>query len=98
MIMYMYLRYGNQCKPTGVGIGTTVATDPNMIQLFLQWNVDDPVSQFEKNRNNIIEGIQGNRNPFIDNPAFATKIWGGPQAQNLFGNSGVNDTQAPTAP
>jgi hypothetical protein len=50
--------------------------------ILLQWNVEDPVSQFEINRNHF--RIQGNRNPFIDNPAFATAIWGGPQAQNRF--------------
>lgn len=99
MMMYMYLRYGNQCLPTGVGTGSTMASDSNMLSLFIQWNVDDPVSDFEKQRNPILENIQGNRNPFIDNPAFATDIWGGPQAEDLFGNGGGNsDTQAPTAP
>ena len=99
MMMYMYLRYGNQCLPTGVGIGSTIATDANMITLFLDWNVEDPVSNFEMQRNPILEGIQGNRNPFIDNPAFATQIWGGQQAEDKFGNgSGTTDTEAPTTP
>lgn len=98
MMMYMYLRYGNQCLPTGVGVGNTVASDNNMIDLFLQWNAEDPVSDLEKQRNPVLQNLQGNRNPFIDNPAFATKIWGGPQAQDLFGNGGNNDTQAPTTP
>ena len=98
MMMYMYIRYGNQSLPINVGVGTTVATDPNMISLFLQWNAEDPVSDLEKQRNPILEQEQGNRNPFIDNPAFATQIWGGPQAEDLFGNSGGSDTQAPTNP
>ena len=98
MMMYMYLRYGNQCLPTGVGTGSTMASDANMLAMFIQWNVDDPVSDFEKQRNPILEGIQGNRNPFIDNPAFATEIWGGPQAEDLFGGGSGSDTQAPTAP
>ncbi|CAL2103192.1 conserved protein of unknown function precursor containing a type A C-terminal secretion signal. Putative extracellular ribonuclease [Tenacibaculum sp. 190130A14a] len=99
MMMYVYLRYGNQCLPSNVTIGTTNASDSNMIDLLLQWNAEDPVSDFEKQRNPIIQGLQGNRNPFIDNPAFATKIWGGPQAEDLFGNGGgSSDTQAPTAP
>ena len=99
MMMYMYLRYGNQCLPTGVGVGNTVATDLNMIDLFLQWNAEDPVSDLEKQRNPVLEQMQGNRNPFVDNPAFATQIWGGPQAQNLFNTGGNNnDTQAPTSP
>jgi len=97
MMMYMYLRYGNQTLPTNVGVGTTVAADPNMILLFLEWNAEDPVSTLEMQRNPVLEGLQGNRNPFIDNPAFATQIWGGPQAQDLFGG-GSSDTEAPTTP
>ena len=98
MMMYMYLRYGNQCLPTGVGVGSTTASDPNMITLFLEWNVEDPVSDFELQRNPILEGIQGNRNPFIDNPAFATQIWGGQQAEDRFGGGGNTDTTAPSVP
>lgn len=98
MMMYMYLRYGNQSLPTGVAVGSTVATDVNMVQLLLQWNAEDPVSDLEKQRNPILQNLQGNRNPFIDNPAFATKIWGGPQAEDRFNGGGSNDTQAPTVP
>lgn len=89
MMMYMYLRYGNQCLPINVGVGTPVATDTNMIQLFLDWNAQDPVSQVETNRNNYLGNTsnpygQGNRNPFIDNPYLATKIWGGQPAENFW--------------
>lgn len=82
MQMYMYLRYGSQCLPTGVGVGTPVVSDIDMIDLFLQWNAEDTVSLYEKNRNNLLQGIQGNRNPFIDNPYLATIIWGGVVAQD----------------
>lgn len=87
MMMYMYLHYGNQCLPTTIGIGTTAASDANMVNLFLQWNAEDPVSQYEDNRNTYMGNTsntysQGNRNPFIDNPYLATMIWGGPVAQN----------------
>ncbi len=91
MMMYLYLRYPTQCKPTGVGIGTVVASDTNMIQLFLQWNAEDPVSPYEDIRNTYLGNAsnqygQGNRNPFIDNPYLATLIWGGPVAQNRWPN------------
>ncbi len=87
MMMYMYLHYPTQCKPINVGTGAVVATDTNMIQLFLQWNAEDPVSQYEDSRNTYIGNAsntngQGNRNPFIDNPYLATLIWGGQAAQN----------------
>jgi endonuclease I len=87
MMMYMYLRYPSQCLPINVGTGATVSTDTNMIQLFLQWNAEDPVSLYEDNRNTYHGNLsntyaQGNRNPFIDNPYLATVIWGGPAAEN----------------
>lgn len=87
MMMYMYLRYDTQCLPTAVGTGTITATDPNMLDLFLQWNAEDPVDAFEDNRNTYHGNTsntyaQGNRNPFIDNPYLATLIWGGPVAEN----------------
>ncbi|MFT7120035.1 MAG: endonuclease I [Neolewinella sp.] len=88
MMMYMYLRYGDRCLPVNVGIGSTNINDADMLNLFLEWNAEDPVSSLEDQRNPIVEGIQGNRNPFIDNPAFATSIWGGPQAEDRFGNGG----------
>lgn len=89
MMLFMYVRYGNRCLPSNVGVGNAVASDANMIDLFLQWNVEDPVSDFEDTRNEVLAGIQGNRNPFIDNPAFATQIWGGAQAEDRFdGNTG----------
>ena len=87
MMMYMYLRYGSQCLPINVGVGNPVANDTDMIDLFLQWNAEDPVSQYEDNRdtyhgNTANTYAQGNRNPFIDNPYLATVIWGGPAAEN----------------
>lgn len=88
MMMYMYLRYGNRCLPKNVGTGSTVSSDRDMLQLFLEWNVEDPVSSFEEQRNNVIASIQGNRNPFIDNPIFATQIWGGTAAEDRFGSGG----------
>ncbi|NQY29193.1 MAG: endonuclease [Flavobacteriaceae bacterium] len=79
MIMYMYVRYPSQCLATVVGVGnTTYSVD--MPNVFLEWNEEDPVSSYEISRNDILEGIQGNRNPFIDNPYLASVIWNGPVA------------------
>ncbi|AWI26561.1 endonuclease [Flavobacterium pallidum] len=87
MMMYMYLRYDDRCLPKNVGVGTVLTNDSNMIQLFLQWNAEDPVSAVEDQRNTYLGNAnntygQGNRNPFIDNPYLATVIWGGPAAEN----------------
>ena len=103
MMMYMYLRYGEQCLPTAVGVGSQQFITDDMIDLFLQWNIEDPVSEFEKGRNTFHENTtntyaQGNRNPFIDNPYLATRIWGGESAEDLWGNYTSSDTEAPTTP
>lgn len=70
IVMYVHLKYGDSFDEVG------------SLELFLKWNVEDPVSEFEMQRNNVIEGAQGNRNPFIDNPYLATLIWGGDAAEN----------------
>lgn len=83
MIMYMFVRYGDQCLPTSIGIGQEVYIKDRdgMIDLFLKWNEEDPVSPIEIKRNKYHGNIknqyaQGNRNPFIDNPYLANLIWG----------------------
>jgi len=93
IIMYMYLRYGTRCVPADVGTGTVNSSDPNMVNLFLDWNNDDPVSQFEKDRNDALQNHQGNRNPFIDNPHIAYKIWGGPIAEDTWGGLGTSESK-----
>ncbi len=95
MMMYMYLRYSNRCLPAGVGIGSTNNTSDGMIDLFLKWNAEDPVSPIEVQRNEYLGDMtnrfaQGNRNPFIDNPYLATKIWGGPKADDIWGTLGTD--------
>jgi endonuclease I/chitodextrinase len=103
MIMYMYIRYGNVCLPTAVGVGSKKFTQDEMIDLFLQWNAEDPVSQIEIARNTYHADLsnraaQGNRNPFIDNPYLATRIWGGTSAEDIWDIYKSTDTQAPSTP
>ena len=91
MMMYMYVRYPTQCLSTLVGAGSTSYSNfGDMPNVFLDWNVQDPVSQYELNRNAILETIQGNRNPFIDNPYLATKIWNGIPATETWGLLSIN--------
>jgi len=84
MVMYLNLRYAEPFEDVG------------NLALFLQWNVDDPVSPFEENRNSVISGAQGVRNPFIDNPYIATVIWGGPTAPNSWNTLSVSDLDRET--
>jgi endonuclease I/chitodextrinase len=103
MMMYMYVRYGDVCLPSVVGVGSSTATPDDMIDLFLEWNEEDPVSDLERTRNTFHENTsnsyaQGNRNPFIDNPFLATRIWGGDPAQDLWGIFADGDDEAPSTP
>ncbi|MCK0206098.1 endonuclease [Ornithobacterium rhinotracheale] len=94
MMMYMAVRYGERCNPKRVGMAPyTFSKD--FPDIFLKWNIEDPVSDFEKQRNEAIAKVQGNRNPFIDNPNLATRIWGGPAAQDNWGN-GIQTPVSPT--
>ncbi|MGV4413468.1 endonuclease [Chryseobacterium sp. T1] len=103
ILMYMYVRYKDQCKPLNITMDpSTYSSD--FPDILLKWNVEDPVSDIEIQRNNVVAGVQKNRNPFIDNPYLATVIWGGPAAQNTWpssvtgGSQPTNDTQAPSTP
>jgi hypothetical protein len=53
-------------------------TDPILGKLssLLQWHTDDPVDDYEINRNSVIYSYQENRNPFIDHPNLVNFIWG----------------------
>lgn len=70
MIFYVHIRYGETFEKVG------------NLDLFLEWNAADPVSEFENQRNLYIEVAQGVRNPFIDNPYLATLLWEGQPAEN----------------
>ena len=45
------------------------------IELLLGYHTQYPPTEHEKHRNNLIEKIQGNRNPFVDYPELANLIW-----------------------
>ncbi|MFK5982527.1 MAG: endonuclease [Flavobacteriaceae bacterium] len=90
IMMYMYTRYGDRCLPSLNGSGTTQGST-EMLQVYLQWNVEDPVSVLEDQRNPYLESVYGNRNPFIDNPYLATIIWGGTPAEDRWNLFSVED-------
>ncbi|MDM1556343.1 endonuclease [Chryseobacterium indologenes] len=92
MIFYFVTRYEDNLSTftTGNMLGGSAfpGLDTWELQQLLAWNAMDPVSPEEINRNNAAYTFQGNRNPFIDNSAYANSIWGSPAVDN----------QAPTAP
>lgn len=79
---------------------TMAGTYAGKLSLLLQWHIEDPVDEFEMQRNEFIySGVaprsdgagntvpQGNRNPFIDHPELAHYIWGGTQSLSVNGTS-----------
>lgn len=46
------------------------------LAILLDWHRNDPVDDFEMNRNNVVYAWQNNRNPFIDNPEMVEYFWG----------------------
>lgn len=68
IIFYLMVRYSESDSYSFTSIAQSK-------ELLLEWNELDPVSTLEKNRNEAVYKIQGNRNPFIDYPKFAEMIW-----------------------
>ncbi|MFH1320278.1 MAG: endonuclease [Bacteroidota bacterium] len=79
IIFYMAVRYEGESGELDLEPADYVNTYPyplhGKLSALLEWNIIDPVDEFEMNRNNKIEKWQKNRNPFIDNPDFANLIW-----------------------
>ena len=46
------------------------------LETMLKWHLDYPVTKFDQSRNNKVHNRQKNRNPFVDHPEYACKIWG----------------------
>ncbi len=74
---YMTTRYYTEdASWSSSGSVTKCELKPWTIALMLQWDSLDPVSAKEIARNNAVYAIQGNRNPFIDNPAYVQAMFG----------------------
>ena len=70
-----------------------------VLSTLLKWHRDDPVNEWEENRNNIIyNSYQNNRNPFIDFPMLAEHIWGTEIGINWTGEEtlGISDFKEPS--
>lgn len=79
MLFYMAIRYEGGDGFNNLEMSSTVGSSSSQIgdlETLLAWNSADPVSTFEMRRNDRIHSAwQGNRNPFIDHPEWATSIW-----------------------
>ena len=54
----------------------TMTNEIQSIELALKWHLQHPNTERDIRRNNVVYGNQGNRNPFVDHPEYACKIWG----------------------
>ncbi|WP_370087876.1 endonuclease [Ekhidna sp.] len=83
MLFYMATRYEGEAGEPDLELTETLlsSTDNSplhaKLSVLLAWHQQDPVDAYEQNRNDIIYGYQGNRNPFIDHPEYVSLIWGG---------------------
>lgn len=46
-----------------------------MLSVLIQWHYEDPVDDFERDRNEVVYSYQGNRNPFVDHPEWVACIF-----------------------
>ena len=83
MIFYMAIRYEGEGDEPDLELTDILLDNTDQSPLhavyttLLQWNRIDPVSDWERNRNDIIyNDYQHNRNPFIDFPELAEYLWG----------------------
>ncbi|WP_222933119.1 endonuclease, partial [Fulvivirga aurantia] len=78
MMFYMATRYNSDALDLELRDHITFSGQPLFGRLYklIKWHENDPVDQFERDRNDKIAEWQNNRNPFIDHPEFVGEIWG----------------------
>ena len=54
------------------------------VELYMKWSREDPVSAIERQRNDSVQKVQSNRNPYVDFPGLEQYVWGSLK------NTGVN--------
>ncbi len=100
ILFYMVVRYdpgfnnnNNSFDLELVDYTTPNNNDPLLGKLssLIQWHFDDPVDDYEINRNEIIFGFQENRNPFIDHPNLVNFIWGENVGENWNENLSIHE-------
>lgn len=94
MMFYMETRYGSKTSFNLklVNQTTTSTSDGNgkfgHLDTLLKWHYEDPVSDSEIYRNNVVYGYQKNRNPYIDHPEYVDLAY-----PNGFSDSSINQEE-----
>lgn len=74
ILMYVETRWGDEFHLNFV-LGQGKSKTIGDIETLMKWHYQEPPTAEEMRRNEAVFKIQGNRNPFIDHPEFATKIY-----------------------
>ncbi|MBI9054751.1 MAG: endonuclease [Bacteroidales bacterium] len=82
MIFYMATRYEGENGEPDLEVINYIPSDKDTkepihakLDALLDWNEEDPVDDFERNRNEVVYSYQHNRNPFIDHPEYVNAIY-----------------------
>jgi endonuclease I len=78
IVFYMDTRYDGSDSKQDIKIAEVANRKKRVfanLRTLLDWHADDPVSAEERERNNEIYKAQSNRNPFVDRPEFAERIY-----------------------
>lgn len=46
------------------------------LNMMMRWSKQDPIDAVERARNEAVQEVQGNRNPFVDYPGLEEYVWG----------------------
>ncbi|MFW6272589.1 MAG: endonuclease I family protein, partial [bacterium] len=76
ILFYMIIMYDELELVDDGNLINTGSLNMGLLETLLSWHEQDPVDDFERNRNEIIYSHQDNRNPFIDYEHFAELIFG----------------------
>lgn len=74
ILMYVETRWGDEFHLNFV-LGQGKSKTIGDIETLMKWHYQEPPTAEEMRRNEAVYKIQGNRNPFIDHPEFATQIY-----------------------
>ena len=74
ILMYLQVRWGDQYNLKFVDRAGNNKTIGKISDL-MKWHLEEPPTEEEIRRNEEVFKIQGNRNPFIDHPEYAEKIF-----------------------
>ena len=73
ILFYVQTRWGDHNLEFVDGAGSSKTI--GKISTLLKWHLEEPPTEEEIRRNEVVFGLQGNRNPFIDHPEYAAQIY-----------------------